>query len=283
MNRSKRLLLAGVGIILLSVLSSCNVSKKAIREPIKEQGEAFLLSKLRENQINFNTLVARFDATFIVDKSETSINGQIRILKDSAIWISLTPALGIEMARFLFTPDSIKFLNRMNDTYMEKNFSYIDKLINTTVDFDMVQSLITGNDFAFYDTTNFKASLDNDLYKLQTTNRRKTKRNIKKYDLDVSFPFQTFWLDPVAFKIKQLVLKDADKESRKFTANYNDHHNINGQLVPANLIFEVRTDNDKVNLTVNLSKITINEVVSMPYRVPESYTKIEEFKKIDDK
>ena len=283
MNKSRRLISAVSGVLLLTAaFTSCSSAKRAVRAPIKEEGETFLLRKLRENQLEFSSFTAKFDAAYEVNKTESNINGQIRILKDSSIWISITPALGIEMARFLFTPDSIKFLNRMNNTYMEKGFSYIDELINTSVDFDMLQSLLTGNDFSLYDTTNFKALVDDGLYKLQTMNRRKVKRNIRKNDLDISFPIQTLWLDPVNFKLKQIVLKDADKETRKFTAQYNEHQNTNNQLIPLNLHFEVKTDDDKVDITVNYSKVTVNQDISMPYKVPENYSKIEELKKKED-
>ena len=275
------ILFAGL-LMLITAFSSCSSAKKAVRAPLKVEGEAFLLRKLRENQMDFSSLNAKFEAIYSVNKSDSKLNGQIRIFKDSAIWISITPALGIEAARFLFTPDSIKFLNRMNNTYMEKSFSYINELINTSVDFDMLQSLLMGNDFSLYDTTNFKAQVDGGLYKLQTNNRRKVIRNIRKNELDASFPIQTLWLDPETFKLRQILLKEADKETQKFTAWYNNHQNVNEQWVPVNLIFEVKTEKDKVNITVDLSKVTINQEITIPYRVPDDYTKIEELKKKEE-
>lgn len=283
MTRSKdRIILFACLLMLTTLCTSCSSAKKAVRAPLKAEGESFLLHKLRDNQMNFSSFSAKFEAVYSVNKSESKLNGQIRIIKDSAIWISLTPALGIEMARFLITPDTIRFLNRMDNTYMEKSFTYINELINTSVDYDMLQSLLTGNDFSLYDTTNFKAQIDGGFYKLQTNNRHKVIRNIRKNEIDVSFPIQTLWLDSETFKLRQILLKEADKETQKFTAWYNNHQNVNEQQVPVNLIFEVKTEKDKVNISVDYSRVVLNQEITIPYKVPAEYTKIEELKKKEE-
>ena len=51
------------------------------------------------------------------DKGKTSLKGQLRIQSDSLIWLTFSPALGIEAARVLLTNDSVKFINRLNKTY----------------------------------------------------------------------------------------------------------------------------------------------------------------------
>ena len=207
-----RIILFACLLMLTTLCTSCSSAKKAVRAPLKAEGESFLLRKLRDNQMNFSSFSAKFEAVYNVNKSESKLNGQIRIIKDSAIWISLTPALGIEMARFLFTPDTIRFLNRMDNTYMVKSFSYINELINTSVDYDMLQSLLTGNDFSLYDTTNFKAQIDGGLYKLQTNNRHKVIRNIRKMKLMSVFPFKRYGLirkhsNCVRFYLKKQIKK----------------------------------------------------------------------------
>mgnify|MGYP000888370455 FL=1 len=141
MNSTKLVYLLIIINIFLSV--SCNPTRKIIREPLKEQGNEFLLQNLKENELHYDYLSARFNATFKQDKHNTQITGQIRIKRDSAIWISVSPLMGIEMARFLITNDSIRYLNRMENTYMLNSFDYINRLINSTLDFDMLQSKLS--------------------------------------------------------------------------------------------------------------------------------------------
>ncbi|MBK6894893.1 MAG: DUF4292 domain-containing protein [Flavobacteriales bacterium] len=38
-------------------------------------------------------------------------------MRDSAVWVSITPALGIEVARALLTTDSLFLIDKIHDTY----------------------------------------------------------------------------------------------------------------------------------------------------------------------
>ena len=270
-------------LILLAVLflTGCTGSRKAIREPLREQGEEFLMNKLKENELKFSSFSAKYSAVFINNKKKTNISGQIRIVKDSAIWITVTPMLGIEMARFMLTPDSIKYLNRINSTYLLKDFKYINQLLNKTLDFDMAQAFLTGNDFTLYENNSFKASVDKGEYKLSTSNRRKLKRFVRRSEDEISIPLQSIWLDPDRFKISRVLLKEAERDSRKFTAEYTEFIELDGQNIPTRPDFRIETDKDKIRIRIEYSKVQLNEELSLPFFVPESYMPIEgiEFKK----
>lgn len=270
--------LFGLSIIAAVLFTGCTTSRKAIREPLREQGSEFLMNKLKENELRFHTLSTKFSATYTRDRKKTDISGQLRICKDSMIWISITPMLGIEMARFVLTPDSIKYLNRINATVMLKDFKYINQLLNKTLDFDMAQAFLTGNDFSLYETNTFRASIDGGEYKLNTSNRRKLRRFVRRSDDEISIPLQSIWLDPDSFKISRVMLKEAERDPRKFTAEYSGFEQTEGQRIPAVLDFRIETDKEKIRIKVDYSRVTLDESVSFPFSVPESYTPIEEFK-----
>lgn len=215
----KYLWLCAVFFAALSI-TSCTGSRKAVREPIKEQGAEYLVKKLKENELKFHQFSAKFSATYTVDQKKTNVSGNLRIAYDSIIWIAITPALGIEAVRFMLTPDSIKYLNRLNNTFLVQNFSYVNQLLNKTLDYDMAQSFLMGNDFSLYESNTFRASVENQQYKLITENRRKIRRNVRRSDDDISIPLQTIWLDPETFKISKVLLKEAERDNRKFIATY---------------------------------------------------------------
>ncbi len=99
--------------------------------------------------------------------------------KDSVIWLSFSPALGLEVARLKITPDSIKFMNRLDRVYFEGDYQLLNNFLQTTIDFDILQSLLIGNDFTFYDNNSFRASIDALEYRLSTTSRTKLKTLIE--------------------------------------------------------------------------------------------------------
>lgn len=270
MNSTKLVYLLIIINIFLSV--SCNPTRKIIKEPLKEQGNEFLLQNLKENELHYDYLSSRFNATFKQDKHNTQITGQIRIKRDSAIWISVSPLMGIEMARFLITNDSIRYLNRMGNTYMLNSFDYINKLINSTLDFDMLQSFLTGNDFSRYENTSFRSGIDDAEYTLVTSNRRKLKRYVQD-NVDINIPIQHIWLNPENFKITRIMIREIASSGRKAQARYT-HMKIDGQEVPVSITFDVETDNKKTSIDINYTKIQLGDSLQFPFKIPEKYTRV---------
>jgi hypothetical protein len=263
-------------IVIATGISACTGSRKAVREPIKEQGAEFLIDKLKEHELKFDQFSAKFNVTYQVDRKKTSVSGNLRIDYDSIIWISITPALGIEAVRFMLTPDSIKFINRLSNTYFLRDFAYINQLLNKTLDYDMAQAFLIGNDFSLYESNSFKASVENQEYKLNTVNRRKLRRYVRRSEDDISIPIQSIWLDPVNFKISKVLLKEAERDSRRFVATYGEFSDVEGKLIPTHLDFKVETDDKKIRIQISYSKIQLNQEQTYPFRIPESYTEIKE-------
>ena len=263
-------------VIIVAGLGACSASRKSVKEPLKEQGAEYLMGKLQEHQVTFNQFSAKFTATYTANKKKTNVSGNLRIEYDSIIWISITPALGIEAVRFMLTPDSIKYLNRLNNTYLQQDFSFINQLLNKTLDFDMAQSFLIGNDFSLYESNSFKASIENQQYKLNTVDRRKLRRFVRRSEDDISIPIQSIWLDPQSFKILKVMLKEAERDSRRFLATYSGFEEEDGKVIPSELDFRVETADNKIRIRINYSKIQIDKEQTYPFRIPDNYTEIKE-------
>ena len=279
MNKLSVLLLRITALFfIIAVTGACTGTRKAVKAPLKEQGAEYLMSKLKENEFNFQQFSAKFNVTFEVDKKKTNVSGNIRIQYDSIIWISITPALGIEAVRFMLTPDSIKYINRLNNTYFQNDFIYINQLLNKTLDYDMAQAFLIGNDFSLYDSNSFRASVEFQQYKLSTENRRKLRRYVRRSEDDISIPIQFIWLDPITFKISKVLLKEAERDSRKFLASYSEFTPIDSKLIPSEIEFRVETDDKKISIRASYSKIQIDQEQTYPFRIPDNYTEIKELK-----
>ena len=265
-----------VFVLLAAGLASCTGSRKAVREPLKEEGAEFLMGKLKEHEVKFSQFSAKFNVTYTADKKKTTVSGLLRIEYDSIIWISITPALGIEAVRFMLTPDSIKYINRLNNSYLQQNFTYINQLINKTLDYDMAQAFLLGNDFSFYESNTFKASVENQQYKLSTTDRRKLRRYVRRSEDDISIPIQSIWLDPQNFKISKVMLKEAERDNRKFLATYTEFEDSDGKVIPLEMDFRVETADNKIRIRISYSKIQFDKEQTYPFKIPDSYMEIKD-------
>ena len=144
----REIALLASAVFIFFGLISCSPTRKAVREPIKEQGAEFLTTKLKEHELKFDQFSAKFNVTYQVDRKKTTVSGNLRIKHDSIIWISITPALGIEAVRFMLTPDSIQYINRLSNTYFVNSFGYINQLLKKKLDLDMAPAFQRGKDFS---------------------------------------------------------------------------------------------------------------------------------------
>lgn len=257
-------------LILVSVIfSSCHSIRHILKEPLKEKGADYLFDNLKKNEVHYKFLSAKFSATLDYNNKKSSFSGILRIRYDSAIWVSITPVLGIEAARVLITDDTVRLINRFNKTYIKSDYNDLNTLLKAGFDFDMLESLLTGNDFTYYDIDKFKARIDNREYRLSTVNRQKIKRYVKKQSDNFKVLLQDIWLNPETFKITRTDINEI-KQNRKLNVIYSDFIEVNKQLLPENIEFELM-DKNPIKVTIKYSKISIDEQLSFPFKVPKGY------------
>lgn len=264
------------GLVLGSLMASfqsCKSKRVLLKKPLKEQGEGYLLEKLSENQMDFEWFSARANISYINNKNKTDFRGQLRMQKDSVIWISFSPALGLEVARLKITPDSIKFMNRLDRVFFEGDYQLLNNFLQTTVDFDILQSLLIGNDFSFYENNSFRASIDAMEYRLSTTSRTRLKRSLIQGDVPNIF-IQNIWLNPESFKITRMNLKELGEDNKRLEVDYGNFVPAGSKLFPSSISFDLQA-NHKIILSIDFSRIELEKEQSFPFRIPDKFSKIE--------
>jgi len=276
MEKNKRLwngFLAWITILAVVFSVSCSPSRKAIRAPIKEEGADYLFKKLKEHELKFTYFMGKFSAEYKNQKKSTSFNGQIRIKKDSVIWLSLTPGLGIEAVRLIITQDSVKMINKINNSYFIGDYESVNRFLNTNIDFDILQAYLLGNDLQFYEDGRFRASTDNNNYKLSTAARIKLKKYVRNSQENTRVFIQNIWLDSETFKITEADVKEISSDKIKLDAMYGDFENIEGQLFPKDLDVTIHADNT-IKMKARFSKISVDIPLQFPFRVPSGYSQL---------
>ena len=257
-------------LIIAATMVSCKGTRSAIKAPIKEEGAEYLLEKLGENEFEFQTLSAKFNVEYKANRKLFEFKGQIRIIKDSIIWVSFNQDLGVEIARLMITQDSIKMLDRFNKKYFIGDYRFVNDFLKTNIDFGILSSIILGNDFEYYNRDQFKASIDGGAYRLSTIGRSKLKKYIRNHADSERIFFQSIWLDPGTFKIIQIKMKELTAESKKLSAEYFDFKELDNQLFPHGINYSIEADNP-IDVKIKFTRITLNEVVKYPFKVSSKY------------
>ncbi|MFZ4521755.1 MAG: DUF4292 domain-containing protein [Bacteroidales bacterium] len=261
----KLLLLAPLFFIV-----SCSPARKVMKAPIKEEGAAFLFAKLKEKELKYDWFSAKFSADYSNKGKKNSFSGQIRIRKDSLIWISLTPMLGIEAVRLMISQDSVKMINRLNDTYFVGDYEIVNHFLNTNIDFDLLQAFLLGNDLQFYEDGKFKAAIDRGEYKLSTGDRGKLKKFVRNSQENLKVFIQNIWLDPVNFKITHADVKEIRRDNIKLESFYEGFEPVEDQLFPRKMNYTIWADNT-IKIKADFSKLTINVPLQFPFKIPASF------------
>ncbi|MGB3946772.1 MAG: DUF4292 domain-containing protein [Bacteroidia bacterium] len=261
------------------VLLSCKQQKKIAQTPIPEtkcnidyKNAKTLISHLKSNEFKFEKLNAKLTVEALIDSTSNSFTISLRIRKDSIIWLSISK-LGIEGARVFITKDSVKFINKLNNTYFKGDFTYISKLLNTPLDFEILQSLLVGNSVTFYnEDEKLKSGIDNCQYLLGTVRKNKLRKVMEK-GKELKESAQSIYMTPETFKISRILFYEFNPE-RVFDARFSNYETIDSlQLFPLKMNYSVKTQKN-INIDITYVKPRLNEEQNFPFKIPENYEQI---------
>lgn len=156
-------------LFVLLFLPACRTSKKAFTETPKtpdtlkvaHTDSLTLADSLRwaktafENARSGMPIFQTFHAKIKIDYESKSQSFQgilnLRVQKDSIIWLSATGPLGIEAMRAIIKPDSVIIMDKFEKSVIKRPVSFLQNQLNIPVDFFILQDIIIGNVF-FADT-----------------------------------------------------------------------------------------------------------------------------------
>lgn len=226
-----------------------------------------LFQAIRQADAPLQTFSARASVEAEMNKESKSFQANIRIRRDSAIWISISPALGIEVARVLITRDSIKLINRLNGSYFKGDIHYLNQMMQVDVNFDMIQAVLTGNAYLHYSVDKYISDRENGERILSTFKKRRLRR---ENELDMpQILSQEIWFSPVYQKITRMELTDY-KPLRKLSVQYPNFEVIEGIKVPRTLVVQASAEK-QVKIQLDYSKQAVNKEQNLPFAIPDDY------------
>lgn len=207
------------------------------------------------NNLDFYTFSGRAKTKIELDKKIHDVTLNVRIERDEAIWLSVSAILGIEVARVLITPDSVKILNKLQGEYIVKPFAYIYNYTNRDITFETLQDLLMAN-------------VSSNL--------------LRAADVQVASATDEFIV--VGIKEQLSYQYRINKENRPFNfmlqeiggiqnleAFYKDYVNTNGYNFPQNIALNIVGENVTLKAQLDYNRVSFNENVEMPFSVPSRY------------
>lgn len=277
----RRLLFIAIPVALFSV--SCKTTHKiqsdnqakVVTPTLKKQNILSLVAKLKANKYDYKWINAHFSFDMDVDSANTSFSGTIRMRKDSVIWMSIAPLLGIEFARVMLTQDTAMQMDRVHDTYFKGDYDYINSRLGDDIDFELVQSVMIGSNVEFYnDTDKMKSYFDGNQYIISTIRKRKLKKVLfKNRTFHSKSDAQFIWLDPNDYHITRVRLEDFVNH-RTFDAYYSDFQKVDSVMFPFHIRYEIAAEK-KIKIDLQYKKVSFRSQEEVPFTIPKKYERVQ--------
>lgn len=260
--------------MVILLLASCRVTKK-INQAIAPKENADLIAanknyedsvkKIRETfeQLNSHNIDFKtFNAKIKVESSGSKgnnpdITAVVRIIKDSAIWMSLSATiLNVEVYRVLITKDSVVLLNKQNKEVNYRALDYLQEVAEIPFDFKTLQDIIIGNPVFMSDSIISYKRKDDVI--LMTT--------IDKYFKNL------FTLKEDNKLMLHCKMDDVDpSKSRTADITYDAYQNIDGIDFSTQRQISV-SEKNKLDLKLDYKQFVFNKELSVSLIVPKNYT-----------
>ncbi|HUC82142.1 MAG TPA: DUF4292 domain-containing protein [Flavisolibacter sp.] len=269
----KQILLALIAIALLASCrssrtigravgrkDSTTVVKTVVVDTVKSDTQRLVqtaMQELQKNRIDFTTFTAKLDVDYKgTDGKSNDVNANIRMYKDSAIWISLNATLlSIEGLRLMITKDSVKLLNKLEKTYAARGIGFLQETTSLPLNLYILQDLIIGN----------PVYLDSNITRYSSGNGV-----ISFLSLGTFFK-NLVTLNETDKSILHSKLTDTDLfRNRTADLTYENYENKKG--VPFSTKRQiVVSERGRLEVKLNFKNYTFNEEVSFPFPVPKNY------------
>ena len=217
------------------------------------------MDNLHQHYIDFKTFNAKVKVQFEDSKGkQPDITAIVRIVKDSAIWVSLTATLfNIEVYRMFITRDSVILMNTRDKEVQYRSLDYLQDITEIPFDYATLQNLMIGNPI-FMDSN--------------VVSYKKTETRILILTVGQFFK-HLLTLSTDKNLLLHSKLDDVDMaRNRTADITYDDYESKNG--------FDFSTyreitlsEKNKLDIRLNFKQYEFNKDLSVSFKVPKNYTR----------
>ena len=250
-------------------LYSCKTGQKMTQaeSPLTEKTDSELFKDILYKELHFDTFSSKLNMTISTGTKTISSKGNLRIINNEALQVSVQPLFGIEMFRLYVQPEYFIILDRMNKRYVKESFSDLEENSPIGFNFYTLQSLFTNNLFvpeqskvSQQDYKKFKYSETPENYHLSSRDKKS----------QIDYAFSVNGNDQIT--LTQLYLP---RKAYSLQWNYDQFSLLDSLFFPIEMKIVASTQKQKLDTSLSLSDINLNNPLTLETEIPGSYTKVE--------
>ena len=281
------------------LLTGCsNTARIARGKPLKNLNVGQILERYEEQAATWDWIGMRLDVTVDADGQRESFKASVRMAKDSAIWMSISPALGVEVARLLLAPDSVLFVSKIpgNKFYYAGDYDALSEWTETPLGFEDVEAILGGYPMGLDpEQDKFNSKVDGQLYALIGKYKRKVRRLVGVNDnalepedsLNIQLPTRRYerlrsrtedddllikrhWFDGVTFDPVRDQFDDLYYQ-RSVVLERSDFEAFDGGRFPNEFKVMITTIDGSATMEWDVIRKRFGRAYDFPFEIPEGY------------
>lgn len=275
-------------IILVVVASSCRTAREMPAERVRPVSAEKLFRQVEQHAFDFNDLtVRRINVQYADDESRTSFRASLRATKDEKILASFSK-LNIPVGRVLLTPGNVTYVNFIDRSYFEGDYSYLSDMLNFNISFDMVQAIISNpvknRNLPESILRQYETKVENGKYVLHYTGRaniyrpersRYTIRNDRNYNSagHDNMVLRKIVVDPRTYVLERIEMDDVSSD-RKLEVQFSDFVKVDNYDYPGEIDIRMMNDDEVTSLNIKMRGFSTEKVDSLELAIPDRYQRI---------
>ncbi|HEY0978607.1 MAG TPA: DUF4292 domain-containing protein [Flavobacteriales bacterium] len=295
------LVLAAASMLLLGACKSRRNTTLVQNDPTRDlparSAERLIDSLMARRIADVEHYSAKADVDIDLPDGHKSFKALVRCRMDSAVWLSVVPALGIEVARALLTPDSVKVLDKLHDTYWIGDTAQAKLKFGLQPDLDLFQQALLGLPVGLDPNEKYRSDREAGQYTLTSKEKRRfvraaedlapgdtlpNDRDMKERKLERTLRragrkdavVYKYWIDPDRYTISAVLISDLARDQQAYVG-YQERTDVNGHSLPARVALTLSDPTRKVTATLVLDRIALDGPLQLNFRIPEKFTPME--------
>lgn len=240
---------------------------------------------------------AKADVDLVMPDASRSFRSAVRLVTDSALWVSITPALGIEVARALVTVDSVKVLDRLKDTYFVGGRDNAWARFGIDPDLDLLQQALLGRPIGLDPREKYRVDREDGHYVLTSREKRRfvraaedilpgdtladdrdmkerrLERTLRKAGEREAVVFR-YWVEPDSFRVVRVLVSDLARDQHA-DVRYAEVGTGEAPPFPHRIPLSLSDPVRHASGTLQLTRIDTIGPLQLPFRVPEKFVPME--------
>ena len=250
-------------LALLSCKSKTVVQTNApVVKPVVNSNKAFFDKILKKDDFESIKISSKIDAE--TGQFVPTLDATFYIENNQKVWINLQ-ALFINMARGIATPSGIKGYEKVNKTYIDSDFSYINNLLKVNfIDYNSLQNLLLGKTFVPVNENDYSLTPNEKGFVLNSIKNQIFETNGKKSEYKISLDYDK------ELDLKKVFLEDLTSKNT-LEINYDNFENIGSQKLPKNVKIIIKGQKTD-QIFIENTKFEFLKMET-PFSIPANYTK----------